>query len=212
MQQPARKTWKQDPAAVRGDILRVAVSVFSANGLKGGRIEEIVARTKTSKRMIYYYFGDKEGLYRAALEAAYARMREAEAELDLDGVEPVQGLMRLVRFTFDHHRENVDFVRLVMIENVHGAAHLRASEVIQGVNAPAITVLETLVQRGVAAGVFRADLDPMALHWQISALCFFNVSNRPTFSALYGDALFRDQDQEALREEVVRAVLGYACV
>ncbi|MFW2543237.1 TetR/AcrR family transcriptional regulator [Primorskyibacter sp. 2E107] len=210
MQPSARKTWKQNPDAVRGDILRVAISVFSESGLKGGRIEEIVALTKTSKRMIYYYFGDKEGLYRAALEAAYGRIREAESQLDLAGVEPVMALARLVRFTFDHHRENTDLVRLVMIENVHRAAHLSDSEVIRSVNAGAISDLENLVKRGIAAGAFRADLDAMMLHWQISAQCFFNVSNRPTFSALYGDALFRDPEQERLREEVVRTILGYA--
>ena len=98
--------------------------VFAESGFSGARIEEIAARTETSKRMIYYYFSDKEGLYRAVLEDAYTRMRLAEDALDLGEVPPVEALRQLAEFTFDHHRNNTDFIRLVMIENVHGGTHM----------------------------------------------------------------------------------------
>ena len=205
-----RAGWKQNPDAVREDILRVAAKVFARNGFSGARIEEITAQTKTSKRMIYYYFGDKAGLYAAVIEAAYQRIRQGEAELNLVGLAPKRALAALVAFTFDHHRQNADFVRLVMSENMHGATVLNAGDTFRGLNAPAIRTLADLVERGVRLGDFRADLDPMVLHWQISALCFFNVSNQPSFEALYGDTLFDPAGQARLKEEVIRCILTYA--
>ncbi len=200
--------WKQDPAGVQADILEIATEIFARSGLSGTRIDEIAALTRTSKRMIYYYFGDKEGLYARVLEAAYAKVRAGEAGLDLDGLPPEQALYRLVAFTFDHHRAHPDFIRLVMIENVHQADYLRASEVIRRVNTAAIDGLAGIIARGEAAGVFRPGLDPVTLHWKISALSFFNVSNRPTFSALFGADLFSDAAQNALRDDVAQTVLA----
>ena len=202
--------WKQDPDAVKADILHVATEVFAANGLSGARVDEIAARTKTSKRMIYYYFGDKQGLYIRALEAAYAKVRKGEEKLDLRGLGPEEVLARLVAFTFDHHRRNPDFIRLVMIENIHQAEHLKGSDLIRTLNRPTIERLADVIARGQVKGVFRPDLDPVALHWQISALSFFNVSNRPTFSALYGGALFGRAGQASLREQATQMILSYA--
>ncbi|RYH04439.1 TetR/AcrR family transcriptional regulator [Salipiger sp. IMCC34102] len=201
--------WKQDPAAVRADILRIATEMFARTGLSGTRIDEIAARTKTSKRMIYYYFGDKTGLYAQALEAAYAKVREGERQLELEGLAPDEALARLVGFTFDHHRRNADFIRLVMIENVHNAAYVRNSSVIKSLNEEAIARLRALIARGEADGLFRKGLDPVALHWKISAFSVFNVSNQPTFSSLYGDDIFSESGQSDLRESVVAMILRY---
>ena len=101
-----RRGWKQDPNAVRRNILQVAREVFATQGLSGARVDEIAARTRTSKRMIYYYFGDKDKLYRAVLEDAYSRMRQGEDALDLAALNPVAALRQLAEFTFDHHRHN----------------------------------------------------------------------------------------------------------
>ncbi|HKJ62725.1 MAG TPA: helix-turn-helix domain-containing protein, partial [Hyphomicrobiales bacterium] len=89
-----RQSWKQDPEGVRADILRVALKEFSRNGLSGARMDEIAAKTRTSKRMIYYYFGDKNGLYRRAIEEAYREVRAGEEELHLDHLQPRDALKR----------------------------------------------------------------------------------------------------------------------
>jgi len=203
-----RTGWKQNPDAVRKDILAAAITEFALNGLSGARVDDIAAKTRTSKRMIYYYFGDKQGLYEKALESAYAKVRHGEEALQLHHLAPRQALARLVAFTFDHHRGNPDFIRMVMIENVHHAETLGKSEVIRSLNATAIERLGRICARGTAEGVFRDGIDPTALHWQISALSFFNVSNRPTFSALFGGALFDAAGQEALRAGAVEMVLA----
>lgn len=204
-----RGGWKQDPAGVQSNILAVAMAEFAESGLSGARIDEIAAKTRTSKRMIYYYFGDKEGLYRRVLEEAYRKVREGEQRLDLDHLPPVEALTRLVEFTFDHHRQNPDFIRLVMIENIHHGAYLEQSELIGRMNAGAIEKLEAICRRGREAGLFRDDVEPLELHWQISALSFFNVSNRATFSRIFGDSLYRPEGQEALRRHAVELVLRF---
>jgi AcrR family transcriptional regulator len=202
-----RAGWKQDPERVQRDILTAATAVFARQGFASTRIEDIADETQTSKRMIYYYFGDKLGLYLKVLEAAYAKVRLGEAALELAHLPPLMALRRLVEFTFDHHRANPDFIRLVMIENVHEARNLRASGLIERVNAGAIAHLDDICVRGQAEGTIRPDLTALDLHWHISALSFFNVSNRPTFGLSFGTALFTDAGQARLREQVVRSVL-----
>jgi len=205
-----RRSWTQNPEAVKQDILSVAIAEFAANGLSGARVDTIASRTRTSKRMIYYYFGDKLGLYTRALEAAYLKVREGEAALDLDHLPPREALARLVAFTFDHHRNNPDFIRMVMIENIHNAENLAASQVIRDMNIAAIDKLAAICRRGEDEGVFRHGLDPVALHWQISAASFFNVSNRPSFSAIFGDDLFGETAQERIRRQTVECILAIA--
>lgn len=210
-QAPTRKnTWKQDPEAVKADILRVATAEFADRGLSGARIDEIAAKTSVSKRMIYYYYSDKEGLYRAALEGVYARLRANESALDLDGLDPVAALTVLTKATFDSHHSLPDFIRLVMIENIHHARYMKQSNVIPALNSSIISKLANLCAAGKAAGLFYANVDPVELHWMISAMSFYNVSNRETFSHSFGGELQTDEGQLRLRQRVVDAVLSMA--
>ncbi len=202
------KSWKQDPEAVKADILLAASKEFADHGLSGARIQDIVDRTQTSKRMIFYYYGDKEGLYRAVLEEAYRSVRQAETELNLDGMPPLDALRKLIEFTFDHHRANVDFIRLVMIENIHDGSHMASIGSLSRTSNSAIEQLSRICEAGQAAGVIRKDASPLELHWQISGLSFFNVSNRATFSINFGDDLFTEDAQEHLRETVVQTILA----
>src|SRR5690606_11335415 len=104
----------QDPEGTKRNILEVAAQEFALNGLSGARIDEIAAKTRASKRMISYYSGSKQGLYVSALEHAYRQVREGEARLDIDGLSSLEALCRLVEFTFDHHHQHEEFIRMVM--------------------------------------------------------------------------------------------------
>ena len=204
-----RGGWKQNPAGVQANIIAVATAEFAQNGLSGARMDEIAAKTRTSKRMIYYYFGDKDGLYRRVLEDAYRKVREGEQRLDLKNFSPADALRRLAEFTFDHHNRNPDFIRLVMIENIHHGQYLEESGVIRGLNATAIDNIASVYRRGVESGDFRGGLDPLELHWQVSALCFFNVSNRATFSKIFGQDMGAPAEQARLRQSTVEMVLRF---
>jgi AcrR family transcriptional regulator len=71
----ARRQRVNDPEGTKRNIIEIATEEFAGKGFSGARVDDIAARTKTSKRMIYYYFGGKEGLYIAVLEAAYRNIR-----------------------------------------------------------------------------------------------------------------------------------------
>ena len=202
----------QDPDGTRRNILEIASEEFATNGLSGARIDEIAARTRSSMRMIYYYFGDKEGLYLRALENAYRMVREGENSLDTDGLSPRDALRRLVEFTFDHHHEHEEFIRMVMIENIHHGQYLERSDAIRDLNVTAIDHMAEIYRRGVVDGVFRAGLDPLELHWQVSALCFFNVSNRATFSRIFGRDIGAPEMLARLRENSVETMLRFVAV
>jgi AcrR family transcriptional regulator len=178
-------TRTNDPERTMANIMEVAMAEFAEKGLAGARIDEIAASTHTSKRMIYYYFQNKEGLYLAALEEAYRRVRSTEGELRLDDLEPEAALRRLVEFTFDHHAGNEPYIRMVMAENMNRGQFLQQSKSIQELNLKAIAAIEKLYARGVKQGVFRPGLDPIDIHASISALSFFNVSNRHTFGLIF---------------------------
>jgi AcrR family transcriptional regulator len=174
-----------DPERTQANILSVAEAEFGEKGLAGARIDEIAEATKTSKRMIYYYFGSKEGLYLAVLEESYRRVRDVESELNLQDLSPEDALRRLVEFTFDHHLQHENYIRLVMSENINRGQYMARSQRIQDLNVPAIAAISHLYERGVKAGIFRTGLDPVDIHASISALSFFNVSNRHTFGVIF---------------------------
>ncbi|MFE5407555.1 TetR family transcriptional regulator [Microbacterium sp. NPDC056569] len=186
----------------RGDILRVATEEFAANGYAGARVDEIAARTRTTKRMIYYYFGSKGGLYLAVLEQVYAQIRRVERGIQIDELSPDEALRTIAEATYDHHTTHPAFIQLVSIENIHRAEHLRQSETILRENATAITLLEDVIERGVAAGIFRDDIDAVDVHMVISAYACFHVANRHTFAAIFD----RDMLDPALQDSHRRLI------
>ncbi|MDO9197103.1 TetR/AcrR family transcriptional regulator [Rhodoferax sp.] len=198
-----------DPARTMAGILEVATAEFAAKGLSGARIDAIAAATKTSKRMIYYYFGSKEGLYVAVLEEAYRRMRRIESEQHLEDLEPEAALRRLVEFTFDHHSDNPDYIRLVMTENMERGMYLAQSKTIQELNVPAIQAIRKLYDRGVMQGVFRPGLDPIDIHASISALTFFNVSNQHTFGLIFKEDARSAQAVASRRNSITEMVVRF---
>ena len=188
MQKPRRAgsaSRKYDAERTRNNILAVATREFSRSGYNGARVDAIAARTSTTKRMIYYYFGGKEQLYIAVLEGAYERIRQAEAALHLDHLDPEAAIRRLAGFTFDYDHANPDFVRLVAIENIHHARHLSKSVKMRAINTSIIATIDRIVRRGRRSGVFHARISAVDVHMIMSALCFFHVSNLHTFGAIF---------------------------
>ena len=198
-----------DPERTMADIIEVATREFAEKGLAGARIDVIAEAMRTSKRMIYYYFGSKEGLYIAVLEEAYRRIRHIETELHLEDLAPEDALRKLVGFTVDYQLANPDFIRLVMNENIYRGEYLAQSKAIRKLNVPAIEGLRSLYERGVAAGVFRSGLDMIDLHMSISALSVFNVANRHTFALIFQ----RDFDTPAAliarRDSIIEMVVRF---
>lgn len=206
------KTRTNDPVRTMAGILEVATAEFAAKGLSGARIDEIASITHTSKRMIYYYFHSKEGLYIAVLEDAYRRIRLIEQQLHLEDLAPEEALRKLVGFTVDYQWNNPDFVRLVMNENIHRGAFLAQSKTIQDLNIPVVHAIQQVYERGVEQGVFRPNLDPLDLHMTMSALSFFNVSNYHTFSLIFKHSLQNETTYQTRRHSIIETMVCYVRV
>jgi len=205
----SRRQRVNDPDGTKRNIIEVATEEFAGMGFSGARVDDIAARTKTSKRMIYYYFGGKEGLYIAVLEEAYRKIRSVEATLDLEHQAPEKALRTLVGFTFDYQNAHPEFVRLVMNENILNGAYITRSKAIQRLNNTVISSLESLLVRGQEEGTFRSDVDPIDLHMSISALCIFNIANRATFSTIFKRDMASPRALNVRRAQVVDLIARY---
>ncbi len=209
MTKAAKDTRRNDPERTREDILDVATEEFSEFGLSGARVDSIAEKTRTSKRMIYYYYGSKEGLYLAVLERAYRKIRSLEADLQLAELPPEEALRQLIGTTFDHDEQNPDFVRLVSIENIHHAMHMKRSNEIAELNISVIRTIQDIVDRGLKSGDFKRQADAIDLHMLISAFCFFRVSNRYTFGTIFKRDLSETLLYARHKSMITDAVLGY---
>jgi AcrR family transcriptional regulator len=205
----ARAERQRDPERTRAEILDVATAEFAENGYTGARVDEIAAKTRATKRMIYYYFGSKEGLYLAVLERAYAGIRALEQTLDVDHLEPVDAIRQLAELTFDHHESHPEFIRLVSIENIHHAKHLAASPILPSLASSALDVLARILERGQSAGVFRGDVDPLDIHLVISAFCVFRTANRHTFAAIFQRDPLASEHRDRYRRLLGDLVIDY---
>lgn len=204
-----RKPRTAETELTKANILEIARREFADKGLSGARIDEIADKTNTSKRMIYYHFGSKEGLYKAVLEEAYSGIRQTETAIPIEQMSAEEALRSNARLTFDYHHGHPEFVRLVMNENIHHGVYIADLAGIKQRNESVVQGLRAILAKGVAEGVFRDDIDPVDLHMTISALCFYNVSNRYTFSRIFNRDMTSDAAVAKRREQVVEIVLDW---
>ncbi len=198
-----------DGRQTRQNILKAAQALFAEKGYSGANLNEIVARAGTTKPMIYYHFGSKEGLFAAVLEEVYAGMRGIEGSLQLAGLPAVAAMQRLVQGTFDYHAAHPDWVRLISVANIHEAQHIRASPTIASRNSAILDILRGLLDQGVQEGVFRGGVDPLHLHLLIASACFYRVSNRHTWGVIFKRDLAEPDDAALQRTMLVEAVLRF---
>lgn len=199
----------RDAERTRAELLQIATAVFAEDGYSGARVDDIAERTRTTKRMIYYYFGGKEGLYLAVLENAYLGIRRAEQTLDVADLDPVEAVRKLAELTYDHHVNHPEFIRLVSIENIHRGEFIQRLDSVRATAAPAVGLLEEVLARGRAVGVFRTDVDSLDVHLVISSYCVFQVANRYTFGFLFGRDLGAEKNRPRLRAMIGDVVTGW---
>ncbi|MGW2492435.1 TetR/AcrR family transcriptional regulator [Streptomyces sp. NPDC001606] len=204
VEEPVRPAGRlRDAARTRGEILDVATEEFARAGYDGARVDEIAARTRTTKRMIYYYFGGKEQLFAAVLERAYGVIREAGQRLDVEHLDPVAAIRRLAELVFDHHERHPDFVRLVGTGNMAAAGKPGRTE------CPALEAIRRALADGQASGLFRTGIDAVDLYAMISSFCVFRVAGRHTFGALFARDLLDPARREQQRTMLGDMVIAY---
>jgi len=176
---------KRNADRTRDQILRAAIGEFAAHGYSGARIERIRQRAQANTRMIYHYFGDKSGLYVAVLDHVIGQLRQEELRLEVDHVDPFEGLMQLFEFIHGHFARHPELLHLLSGENLLRGRFLRSSSRTPIITSPLLPLIERLLRRGERQGELRAGLDPLHLYVVMVALCYFHRSNAHTLSTLF---------------------------
>jgi AcrR family transcriptional regulator len=199
----------RDAERTQEAILMAATVEFAESGLGGARVDRIAERAGINKRLIYYYFENKEALFLAVLEKTYAGIREAEKELHLVDHDPATAVRRLVEFTWNYYLKHPEFLALLNSENLHRARHLKTSTRIQEMNSPLVAMLGLVLERGRQQGVFRGGIDPVQLYISIASLAYFYLSNSPTLSTIFGRDLLSPQALSERLSHITEFTLGY---
>jgi AcrR family transcriptional regulator len=206
-----KKSRPRDAAATRARILDAALKEFALKGLDAARVEDIADMAGANRRMAYYYFGSKEGLYLAALEVSYLQLVEVENSINVEALGPTEAIEALVTAKFEHYIKYPHYIEFVKMENLYQARHLKMSRRIAEMRAPLVSIIQRVLQRGEVLGVIRKGVDPLDLYLSICALGFFIFSNRHTLGVIFDtdvvgpDALSR---RRALIVDVIKAYLA----
>jgi TetR/AcrR family transcriptional regulator, upper aerobic nicotinate degradation pathway regulator len=195
--------------ATRENILRAAINLFAKSGFAGARIEKISKAARSTDRMIYYYFGSKEGLFVAVLETIYKELGDAEGALDLSGMNPDESLRAIIRFTWNHYRTHPEMLTLLNNENLHQGKHVARSKHVKELSFPLLAILTEVLTRGVKQKVFRPDIAPNDLYIAMCALGYFYLSNRFTMSAFLGTDLMAPAALANWQEVMEDVLLNY---
>jgi AcrR family transcriptional regulator len=206
---PASELRTRDADRTQQAILQAAMDEFSESGLAGARMDSIAERAGINKRLIYYYFGNKEALFLSALEATYADIRDAERALQLESLSPTDAVRRLVSFTWEHYLAHPEFLTLLNNENLHHARHLKQSKRILEMNSPLVQTLGEVLERGKREGVFRGAVDPVHLYISIAGLAYFYLSNNPTLSTIFARDLMSPNALAERLSHITDVVMSY---
>ena len=208
---PAKPPASRARDSTRNKILKAATRIFARYGYDGGSVEKISKSAKSVDRMIYYYFGSKEGLFIEVLENAYRRMNDAELKLKLNTSQPVEGLNEVIGFVLSYYRKNPEFITLLNLENLQRGKHIAKSQRARDYSSPAIATVGELLQNGIVQGLFRVDVSARNVYMLIMATAYFYMSNRYTLSVFLGENLQTPEAiaawQSFISTTVLRSVL-----
>lgn len=193
-------------------ILNAARDAFHELGLGGARVDRIAERAAVDKKLIYYYFENKDKLFQAVLEDAYRGIREAEQQLHLLDMAPAEALRALTTFTWTYYLEHPEFLTLLNSANLHRGRHLEESRRAREMNSPLILTLGQILERGRVEGLFRGGIDPVQLYISIAALSYFYLSNNHTLSAIFGRNLLSPKARNERLSHICDVILGYVLI
>ena len=205
---PARRP-RRSAEQNRQEILRAATAEFATYGLAGARVSRIVQKAGTNPRMLYEQFGSKSALYVVALESALAALRAEELTLDVEHLDPLEGLLQLFDFMNGHFERNGHLVSLLRAENLMKARNMKKSSRIHEMSSPVLSMTKRLLARGVAEGRLAADIDPLRLYIMIAALSQFHLANVHTLSNEFGHDLSKPAWRAERRADARRMLASY---
>ena len=208
IQSPAKPVTR-DPDKSRANILQAARTEFASSGLGGARVDQIAKMAGINKRMLYHYFGNKDDLFCAVLEANYAHKRDSERALALEQEEPVEAIRKLIALTWDYYLKHPEFLTLLNSANLHQAVHIKKSREIRKMHTPFVSMIKSVLDKGASQKVFKKDVDPAQLYITIAGLSYFYLSNQYTLSAIFGRNLLAPSARKERLAHMTDVVLSY---
>src|SRR5271170_4563084 len=205
---PARRP-RRSPAQAREKILKTATAEFARHGFAGARIARIVKNAGSNPRMLYHYFGSKSALYVAVLENALGGLRTRELRLDVEHLDPLEGLLQLFDFMNGHFEQNRDLVTLLTTENLLKARYMRKSARIRDMSSPVLDMIAKFLERGNVSGRLARDLDPLRLYVLMVALSQFHLSNVHTLSIIFASDLSSEPWRTARKADARRMLAAF---
>jgi len=205
----ASKVRTRDAEATKAKLLRVATTEFASRGYDGARVESIARNAGVNINLVYHYFGNKQGIYVAALESIYVLIRSHHQDMVLRNLDPETAMSELVRSTFRMFVETPEAIGLLATENIQRARYVQDSQLISGLYNALLEFIRDTLERGVAAGVFRDGVDPVELFVSINAEGYFYLSNRYTLGFILHQDLMTPERLKAREEHIVAVILGF---
>jgi len=197
----------RNPERTRARLLQAALKEFASHGYAGARVARIARNARANQRMVYHYFGSKEGLY----EATYMRMdaemlRRLQPILERLAANPVKGFADAVREFFDIARQNATMSRLFVGEALERKRRLRYEFTSRDPGFQALPHFLQLIQRGRATGQLSDRADTLLALLIAAMFCIVYPLTADRLAPLYKILGVRDADAFT-REQLVNIVL-----
>lgn len=187
---------KRDPARTRRNLLEAGCYLFSRRGFDGVSVDEVVARAGCNKRMLYHYYGNKDGLYTEVLRSVFRKLEDCELRTTSGDPDTATAIRELLARYFEFLKGNPDFTKLVLWENLNGGrfVHRHPDLLSKG---PILQRLHEILERSRARGEAVATTDSRHLLVLLIGVCAIHFTNRHTLKHSIGLDLGKE---EALEE------------
>lgn len=180
-----KKKVRRNPARTKENLLQAGIKWFSARGYDGVAVDEIVDQAGCNKRMLYHYFGNKDGLYVEVLREVFGKLENIELEGTAETSTTEDAIREILACYFDFLQQNPDFVNLLMWENLNQARFLDAHPNLLSKH-PILQRLDEILKRGRLRGEIEGAPDSRHLLVLLIGVCFIYVSNRHTLHHTLG--------------------------
>jgi TetR/AcrR family transcriptional regulator len=203
------KTSARDSLATKARILDAATREFALRGYDGARVGAVVKRARCNINLVYHYFGNKEKLFIAVMERAYANIRSHHKDMELRNAPPEDAMRGLIMSTFRMFVDFPETIGLLVSENIHRARHIKNSKLIISMYDALLEFIRELLDRGVAKGVFRPGVDATELFISINAEGYFYLSNHHTLGVILHQDLMTEDRLRQRESFITDVIMGF---
>ena len=184
---PSKMGTRGQPAASRAAILRAAAEEFAEHGIAGARTEAIAREARVNKALLYYYFKDKETLYGAVLNNAFAGLKATVFRVLDSDLPPREKIMTYMGTYFDFIASNQVYPKLMQREMMRAreghSPHIE--KLVKNYFQPIYARVGDLLRTGIAEGEFR-KIDPAHFIPSMVAMIIFYFSSAPLMQQIVG--------------------------